>query len=242
MVLKIQGQSQVPQSNYDEIADEYYDARHITSRNFDNATKAALNDGRANLPSGLVLELGAGKGRSIEFLGIAPERIIHLDSSEIMLNLKERENCLLKIHADACSIPLSGSQFGIVVGFLIDPFFGLDCLAEAHRMLTRDGSMILTVPTIAWGKPLRQRIGIDVMTTRFRIIDRGMTVQVPSNLHAPEKIIEMLEVCGFREVSLSNICLPQSVLDVSPDISSVCKEKGVSNYELPIVHVIRAVK
>src|SRR5712671_1672566 len=80
-----------PGTGYDIIANEYYDARHITSRNFDAATRAYLHERSFLLPSdGFALDLGAGKGRLYEYCGVPAARIIQTDISERMLKLRER--------------------------------------------------------------------------------------------------------------------------------------------------------
>src|SRR5437764_10900298 len=94
----------MPNSGYDRIASEYYDQGHQTSRNFDVATVRALAREPFVRSPGLVLEVGAGRGRASEFLRIDPGQVVQLDSSEPMLELQPREPSLLRVHADACRI------------------------------------------------------------------------------------------------------------------------------------------
>jgi SAM-dependent methyltransferase len=227
-------------SGYDQIASEYYSERHVTSRNFDAATKLALENDPFIIPEGLVLELGSGKGRANEFLGIEPSRIVQLDSSLPMLELAARESCLLRVWADACSIPLVSRQFAGVVGFLVDPFLGLDCLAEAHRMLKDGGQLLLTTPTEQWGRALRGQLHIDLMTTRFNRVQGDGAVVLPSLLYTKERIKQMLEHSGFREVRITDECLPSGLSDVSQDIVAPSCELAVDLHALPIIHTIRA--
>src|ERR1700742_906745 len=56
------------------------------------------------------------KGRASEFLRANPSHVVQLDSSQPMLDLEPREPSLIRIHADACRIPLVGGQFSAVVG------------------------------------------------------------------------------------------------------------------------------
>lgn len=192
----------MPNSGYDGIAEEYYQPGHRTSRNFDEATTALLSRLRITVRDGSVLEVGAGRGRALEFLDVDPSRVVQLDNSEAMLQLQPRERSLLRVHADACQIPLIGQQFSAVVGFLVDPFMGLDFLAEAYRMLVVGGLLLLTVPTRVWGKPLRDQLGIDVMTTRFKVLGTEKTLILPSLLHSPERLTEMLSLSGHKMPSL----------------------------------------
>lgn len=230
----------MPKSGYDKIASEYYDSEHVTSRNFDNTTRAALVENPFIVPDGLVLEIGAGRGRATEFLRIDASRIVQLDNSEAMFALEERETSLLKLHADACSIPLVSQQFGTVVGFLVDTFMGLDCLAEVYRMLVDGGRLLLTVPTRQWGSVLREQLRIDVMTTRFKMLGTEKTVIMPSLLHSKEQIQKMLMLSGFSEIEIYDHCLPKSKDPISPDISSVCEALHLDSFQLPVIYTIRA--
>ena len=232
----------MPQSGYDAVATEYYDSRHITSRNFDQTTSFALKHRKLASRNGLILEIGAGRGRSIEFLGVAPQRVIHLEISKEMLNLPDREPCLIKVHADACEIPLASGQFSAVVGFLVDPFFGLNSLAEAWRMLVSGGELLMTLPTLQWGEPLRRRLAIDIMTTRFKLLGQEVAVKLPSLLHSKERIMEMLTLIGFSGVSITDVALPEEEKQVSDDITSVYADLKLGKEDLPLVHVIRAFK
>ena len=193
----------MPNSGYDRIAAEYYDQGHQTSRNFDLATARAL-EREPFLPSPAL------------FLKSEPEEGEHRSSCVSTLHKSfsstVRSQCsscspenprLLRVHADACKIPLIGGQFSAVVGFLVDPFMGLDFLAEAHRMLMPGGVALLTVPTLEWGEPLRNQLGIDVMTTRFRLLGTERTVVLPSLLHSKDRLEEMLRITGFLDVSVS---------------------------------------
>lgn len=230
----------MPRSGYDAIADEYYDERHITCRNFDNTTKSSLVGNLFPVPDGKLLEIGAGRGRAGEFLGVDHSRIVQLDNSQPMFDLDDREECSLKVLADACDIPLASGQFTSVVGFLIDPFMGLDCLAEAHRMLMPNGRILFTLPTHQWGTVLRTRLGIDEMTTRFNVLDTEKTVVLPSILHPPARITEMLQLVGFRDIEILDHALPDGEQPVSPDITSVCESLKVQVSDLPVIHTVRA--
>ncbi|MCH8823026.1 MAG: methyltransferase domain-containing protein [Planctomycetes bacterium] len=232
----------MPRSGYDDIAEEYYDLRHVTCRNFDNTTKSSLVSNSFPIPDGKLLEIGAGRGRAGEFLGVDHSRVVQLDNSQAMFDLAVREECSLKILADACAIPLASGQFKYVVGFLIDPFMGLDCLAEAHRMLVPEGRILLTVPTHQWGTVLRTMLGIEEMTTRFKVLDTENIVVLPSVLHTPERIDEMLKMVGFQKIEISCDALTDFEQPVSSDITSVCETLEIQVSDLPIIHTIRATR
>lgn len=232
----------MPRSGYDQIANEYYDPRHITSRNFDNATKCALDEVPFPINAGRILEIGAGRGRVVEFFGVNPSNVVQLDNCAAMFKLPGREKCSLMVLADACHIPLVSQQFSIVVGFLIDPFIGLKCLAEAYRMLKPDGKFLFTVPTQRWGNSLRSSLNLDVMTTRFKFIGTEQTIVLPSNLHSPVQLHQMLQIVGFRDIQILDHMLGKDEQSISPDILSVSNELEVNVTELPIIHTVRAMR
>jgi SAM-dependent methyltransferase len=188
----------------------------------------------------MVLELGAGKGRAKEYLNVPSTELVQLDSSDEMFALKDREECVLKIVADACNIPLAPSQFSLVVGFLADPFFGLDCLNESYRMLCRGGSVFFTLPAYAWATRLRELINVDVMTTRFKKLKTDEVVVLPSLVHNPDKIREMLLLSSFKNIEVHEHTLPKGHQPVSQDIVTPAEAMGIDVYELPVITTVRA--
>ncbi|MEV8357664.1 class I SAM-dependent methyltransferase [Microbacterium sp. NPDC076895] len=226
---------------YDAIANEYYDNVHKTCRNFDATTVAALAGIRSNLPSGKVLEVGAGRGRANEFLGIEPQRVVQLDNSEAMLRLKPREDSFLRVLNDAESLPFPDGEFDLVLGFLCDPFLGLNFLSEARRVLRPGGMLVATTPSETWGKALRGGIGVDGMETRFVLRD-GSTVKVPSALYPVAQLRSMLEAAGFKgeSIEINSHHLPHSAEPVSDDVIAPAKQLGVSPHDLVLLDLIEA--
>lgn len=158
---------------YDQIAGEYYDAFHKTCRNFDQTTSRAIESVRPLAPhSGLILDVGAGKGRCIELLGVDQNRIIQLDNSSVMLGLYPREPSLLRIQHDAEQLPFLDREFSCVTAFLCYPYLGLNFLSEAHRVLRPGGLFLSTTPAYEWGTALRRGIAIDYSETRFKTLGR----------------------------------------------------------------------
>lgn len=223
---------------YDLIAAEYYEATHKTSRNFDVTTLDALRQHKPHLPTeGLVLEVGCGSGRCATFLKVDSNRIIQLDSSGNMLALNPREPSYLRVHADATCIPMFDGQFSAVVGFLVDPFIGLNFLAEAYRLLVPNGLFFATTPTAEWGHALREQSELEASYATFRT-QNGGTVQVPSTLIPENQLVQMLQYSGFRGISVTSHPLPAGTESVSMDIQRVAEVKNVDVYELPIIHLI----
>src|SRR3954467_1969334 len=85
---------------YDAIADEYYDPQaHKTTRNFDQTTSVALQNKFPLVDSdGLVLDVGCGRGRIVEYLRFESSRVVQLDGSAKMLALTPRETSVIRVH------------------------------------------------------------------------------------------------------------------------------------------------
>lgn len=228
---------------YDLIASEYYAASHQTSRNFDQTSSHALQPVRARIPpTGLVLDIGAGRGRCNEFLAVNPERVVQLDNSQRMLEVNPREACMLRVLHQAESLPFFNTEFSFVASFLCDPFLGLNFLHEAYRVLAPGGLFVATTPSYEWGAPLRAHLGISTLETRF--ITREGKVVVPSVLIPHNKLIEMLELAGFEgdKVRVSRHRLPHNVAPISPDIIMPADALRVGVHELDILYLIEAEK
>lgn len=231
-------------THYDLIADEYYSERHITSRNFDQATKNAFLQLSLNLPiDGLVLEFGAGRGRSTEYLGISSRRIIQSDSSRKMLLTPDREECLLRTICEARNTPFLDSEFSVCTAFLCDPFWSVDFLKEAFRVTTDNGYFIATMPSYSWGIPLRNKLGFKPNATTFITVN-GDHISVPSILVSKPLIISQLENAGFfkENIQVSSWRLPGHINSISPHITISADLQRISQYELDIIDVIVARK
>jgi SAM-dependent methyltransferase len=189
------------------------------------------------------MEVGAGRGRCHEFLGLDAKRVVQLDSSRAMLEIQPREECLLRIIHDAENLPFLAGDFAAVVAFLCDPFLGLDFLAEAFRLLAPNGLFLATTPSHEWGVALRKDLGIDDMQTRF-LTHAGTTVIVPSILIPIPRLSEMLEFVGFEKsrIAVRRHRLPLDAKPISPDIEQPASKLGVEPHDLDILCSVIAEK
>jgi SAM-dependent methyltransferase len=224
-------------SPYDPLAGEYYDPAHKTSRNFDRTTSVALEPLKERVPAdGLVLEVGAGRGRCNEFLGIDPKRVVQLDSSEKMLSIDPREPCLLRVVHPAEELPFVDETFAVVTAFLCDPFLGLQFFKEAFRVLRSPGFLIATTPSYQWGARIRHKLRLDIGTTRF--LTKEGEVQTPSTLAPRAQLEEMLQVAGFMPAAIEVVS--SSTDPISQDITAVATELKVAVGALEILDVMIA--
>lgn len=229
-------------SDYEPIANEYYDTRHITSRNFDDATTAFCREFDCPVPSkGLVLELGAGKGRTGEYCGVNSSRVIQIDISRTMLFRNPREDCFQRIRCDAIRLPIRSSTVSAVTAFLYDPYNKAELYVEIHRVLKDGGIFVGTLPRHTWGITLRKVLGCDQNRTRFLRRD-GYLVELDSFLMSDAEIDQVVGQAGLTLREMYDLCLPSCIQQVSEHISIPAASLGLSVYALPIVKFIIAKK
>jgi SAM-dependent methyltransferase len=229
-------------SSYEDIAEEYYDERHITSRNFDSTTRAFFQRWRPTIPEeGLVLDLGAGHGNIGKYCGVASQRIIQADISLGMLMLEDREPCKGRVLADALGLPFGRESFAMIGTFLFDPFNFPHFYHEVARVLRRGGIFVGTLPNAAWGEELRRLRGYSVKVARL-IKKNGDVVERPSVLMTDGDLFDNLASVNLHVVEKFDLCLPRKQHRVSPDIEAPAAAKSISVYDLPILKVVVATK
>lgn len=219
-------------TGYNQVAAEYFDARHRTCRNFDVATKVALTTNTWAYRRAPILELGAGKGRCLEYLGISAS--VQVDSSIAMLNLQPREPGV-RVVADARRLPFPDNSFASSVAFLCDPFMGPEFLRELARVTCT--AVLMTVPHHEWAMALR---GPGKDTTTFVLSD-GSKATVPSPVYTHGELGAMLLAAGFTDIEITGHCLPITD-DPSDAVIQAAENAGVVWTKLPIVSVLRARK
>lgn len=228
-------------SSYERIAAEYYKPRHITSRNFDQATEAYFSQYRPPIPSeGRVLDVGAGRGTATEILAVPPSRAIHLDASFGMLTLPGRADCGHRIQADALAIPLRSGSMSTVVAFLYDPYNRPAFYDEVARVLKSGGIFIGTLPSSTWGKALRT--GIEQLHRATFVTDDGSSFSARSFLMDVDELTKRFHGAGMRLSRSDALYLPRTVARISPDIAKPAAAMGVEPWDLPIVQLLVAEK
>jgi len=231
--------------SYNRIANEYYEPRHITSRNFDAATESACANRDFPIPkNGLVLEVGAGKGSAKKYCKVENSRIVQTDLAEDMLALSPREDFLLALRCDALDMPFISSSFSTVLAFLYDPFNLPPFYFEISRVLKPGGIFVGTLPHFKWGLTLRKKIGYPLHKTKFKLfqsVDEEY-IELDSFLMDDQEITQTLSDAGLATLELIDLMLPESVKNISPHIVIPADVLEITPYELPIVKLIIARK
>jgi SAM-dependent methyltransferase len=235
-------------SSYDAIADEYYDSRHITSRNFDDATIEFCNTAKDKFPipqKGFVLEVGCGKGSVNRYFNINLDRVVQTDISLKMLKIHPREEPICTIQCNAVGLPFQDSAFAAVFAFLYDPYNVEEFYSEFEKVLTPSGVFIGTLPHFKWGSLLRSGLSIDRNRTQFRrftsMKDKDF-VELDSFLVDDDQIRQLLMRAKFKQIEMSDLYLPLHIKTISPHIELPASLLGISPYDLPIVKMIIAKK
>ena len=228
----VQAILQMQSTGYDNIASEYFEARHQTCRNFDRTTVEALRQIKWPFFRRPILEVGAGKGRCLEFTG--QQAAVQVDSSMEMLGIHPREPGI-RVHCDASRMPFPDMSFATGVAFLCDPYLTPEFLKELHRVVCH--GVLLTTPCHVWADALR---GGRKHETTFVRAD-GEHVKVPSNIHDAESIGFMLLDAGFKNVSVASYCLPGTA-DPSPAVIKAADNANTPWTKLPLVTVIHATR
>lgn len=228
--------------DYEYIASEYYESRHITSRNFDAVTLSFCRAFSFSIPPrGLVLDLGAGRGYAGRYCRIETDRVIQVDISQTMLSINPREESLDRIRCDALSLPFLGSKIAAVTAFLYDAYNKPEFYREVRRVLRSGGLFVGTLPHHAWGTTLRRVLGYNKNKTKFLTKDNYL-VELDSFLMTDFEICTAMQEAGLRLLEMYDLCLPPNVEDVSDHILIPASYLGLSTHGLPIVKLIIAVK
>jgi len=227
-------------SCYESIADEYYDPRHITSRNFEVATRSYLDLFPSNLPDqGAILDLGSGRGSANRYCGVASKRVIQTDKSLRMLSLEPRESSCSRVVSNALFLPFQNAAFSAIVAFLYDPFNLPELYPELARVLRKNGVFLGTLPHVQWGRVLRSLRGYSA--DKARLITRaGQAILRDSLLIDATELKKLLEVAGFAAVQTHDVYMPRGTNPISPDLADPAAAFGITPFELPLILAVRA--
>lgn len=232
----------VSTSSYEVIANEYYDDRHITSRNFDAATLAFCNSFEFGIPNkGPILELGAGKGSTGEYCRVSPHRIIQIDVSRTMLLINPREACLSRINCNAMNLPISPSSVSAVTAFLYDAYNKQELYFEVSRVLRNEGLFIGTLPHAKWGTALRRALKYHRDRARF-ITEEQQLIELDSFLTDDQEIAQVVVRAGLTLKRTYDLFLPTGVERVSRDITLPASYLGLTAYTIPVIKLVIAQK
>lgn len=225
--------------SYEALAREYYSEFHVTSRNFDAAMDAFIDRERHLFripPSGLVLDLGAGRGRASERFKLDPGRVIEADISPAMLGLASHP-VLGRVVCDGRRLPFASGSFSSVFAFLYDSFNEVPLYAELSRVSVKGAVFVGTLPHPLWGRTLRRIQGIPEHIARFQLKSGGH-IDARSYLSSADQIRARMKAVGFRSVMIMESNLPEGFSEISKDVLIPANALGLEAEELSLIQII----
>jgi SAM-dependent methyltransferase len=209
--------------DYEEVADEYYDAsRHPTCANFAELSTRFLSDRLGSRLSRYsnILEVGCGRSTIAGLLtstGTSVEKLTLLDSSPRMLSYSApwRDRGATLVVADARATKLRGGDYDLIVASLGDPYNGQPFWTEVNRLLAVDGLCLFTTPSHEWAK--RFRHDTDFAYAEFALSD-GRAVRVPSHIVSVPAQKALIESCGLEVEQVSSMRVSELTTPRSPKL------------------------
>lgn len=226
-------EDQVNKIGYDLVAPFFSDKHRVTTRTFHEMTYEFWSNTLLSL-QGDVLEVGPGSG----WLRKA------FDWPEVVYSGIDISECMLYENPDRESIQIGSlSHFGsninkydAIVGSLIDPCFSPQNLPHIFNALKPGGRFFGTVPAGEWSSRIRSQKGFAEHQTQFSIPQGTATVQ--SYCLTCDQILEILNVAGFKDVSVQPI-LYQNSFELPHDIKIAI---GKEIKDIPILHAWECTK
>lgn len=220
---------------YAMIAEEFTEKKRVTTHNFHTLSADFFQDSinKFVYQGCKVLEVGPGRGWmrktcswpivTYDVLELTEEMARFLDANE-------------KIISSAARTMIASNKYQVEVCSLADPYFHTETLCELHRILAPGGVLAFTLPSVDWSENLRG----DEMTTTF-ISENGDKAVTYSLVFEAEKIVEILQDCGFKEIKVNEITgkkLMEKNEYISPAITMAAENKKCKLDELKIITTV----
>lgn len=172
-----------------------------------------------------LLEIACGTGVLTRILRNSlpsTAKLVSTDLNEAMMQIaakKFRPDELIEFkQADAAQLPFADNSFDTVVcqfGFMFVPDKKA-ALAEAHRVLVPDGSLVFSV----WDRIEYNELAWIAHQTiaKFFASDPPLFYETPFSMHDTEEIVALLEAADFRELNIALLKLV-STASSSPEVA-----------------------
>lgn len=167
---------------YDAIAEEYGNENHETCRDFDAGTHCFLKkiikqNEISELKTGLnYLDIGVGTGVSLDclmpWLAEKKANIDVLDISGKMISIVQNKfkNSIANYYNVSIHKFNTDKKYDLIVSSLCDPFLTSDTIHIVKNLLSKDGVVLITIPTHTWAKKIRTQ---NINQTIFHDLNRN---------------------------------------------------------------------
>jgi len=203
---------EMSRQGYEKISHDFSQTRKVFWEEL-SFLKDYINNGDS------ILDLGCGNGRFLELIGDKKINYSGIDSSESFIKeAKETYGQLGKfIHGDALSLPYKDNSFETIVSFGVlhhipSKKLRIQFLREAHRVMKKDGLLILTVWNL-WNErltPVIKKHAVDKLLLKSKLDFKDIFLPFGKKenvryLHAFTKreLKKLLEKTGFKIEELS---------------------------------------
>lgn len=222
-------------SGYTLIADEFTEAKRITTHNFHDLSQSFFQGFIDEFvdEGSRVLEIGPGQGWLRSSCRWKECRYDALDLTEAMAKYVTAEDMII---SSISNCPISTDKYDIVVSSLGDPYFYPDALCEICRILKPGGRFAFSIPARQWADNLRS----DKTSKTTFISENGNKAETYSFVYNEQDLIELLPDCGFEVVEMKGItggCLADKKSPISPAIIDAAQAGRMSIDEMEIVTV-----
>jgi SAM-dependent methyltransferase len=225
MIGARQAQTAMRISQYEDLADEYYDRlRHPTCWNMRELSALAVVPALCHgLPAtGTLVEVGAGLSM------LAPEadeqgfldRVVLVDSSPTMLSHSKRwiGRGAHGLVAPAEGTGLPDRSAALIVSSLGDPYNDAAFWREVARLLAPGGQCLFTTPSFEWASAFRrpESTGAAEFLTRA-----GMRMNMPSRVFDRADQIRLIETARLEVASIQGFGTGHLRGEVAPKLLCV---------------------
>lgn len=196
-------------SDYDEIAEEYYDAkRHPTCANFRDLSKAWIKRllEAAERRYDSCLEVGAGRSILAELKKEGLTQIGRLAISDKSSKMLEHSRDLaafcnthfvLDAEAPSRLLPEHVNSYDLIVCSLADPYNSEALWHSLRYLVKRNGTILFTTPSLDWAESFRLQYQEGLLEVASFAMRREQNVVVRSTILSPQKQIELCRKAGF---------------------------------------------
>jgi hypothetical protein len=223
-------------ATYQQLADEYDDPLHSTTRALEELSNAAFRAAqplRSSDGTAAVLELGAGTGaltRAIvtdhRWRSLIVTDPVEAMCSQVRLHVGRRHDVETHRYDAAGALHAFGSRVSVVLAGLADPFVNSGFIASACAAMSAGGALFVTVPSRRWAQAEREhRLGVPIESTRFRLSD-GTSLDAASFTYDAAGLTALVFQGGFSIIDSGTQTSEHPIHEAHPEVAWVLAKRA----------------